>query len=100
MPFLSLAKYKRDIEAMSLASTLMLAEDADNIVHGPRTLDEFYYHSCEEKNLREDILRRNEDQILSKTIHGSLADLQSWVLINVDQLWIWVIDESMKPLDF
>jgi hypothetical protein len=45
MPFLSLAKYKRDIEAMSLASTLMLAEDADNIVHGPRTLDEFYYHS-------------------------------------------------------
>lgn len=76
----------------------LLEDYATKVIHGSHTLDEFYYHSCEEQeDLRRDVISRNADQVLSKTIHGPIKDLTWWALVNVHQIWVWVIDESMLP---
>ncbi|KAI9896792.1 hypothetical protein N3K66_007814 [Trichothecium roseum] len=72
----------------------LLKDYTAKVIHGSHTLDEFYYHSCEEQGLRLDVLSRNEDQVLSKTIHGPIKNLSWWALVNVDQIWVWVIDEK------
>ena len=72
----------------------LLEDYATKVIHGSHTLDEFYYHSCEEPDLRRDVIIRNADQVLSKTIHGPIKDLTWWAVVNVDQIWVWVIDES------
>ncbi len=60
-------------------------------MHGTRTLDEYYYHFCMDSKSEESIQAHNKDQILSKVLHKDLNDRKSWILINVDQLWIWVL---------
>lgn len=94
MPYLTLAIHKKNPAHFEPEYQQLLEDYSDTVIHGSRTLDEFYYHSCEDENLRRDILTRNEDQVLSKTIHGYVSNLSSWVLLNVDQVWIWVVDES------
>ncbi|RYP68276.1 hypothetical protein DL771_006778 [Monosporascus sp. 5C6A] len=40
----------------------------------------------------EDINRRNKDQIVTKELHDDNCDnLDEWILLRVDQLWLWII---------
>lgn len=67
----------------------------NHVVHGPRTLDEYFYHSCRLREAEKTMDERNRDQVLSKTLHDDLCDRDDWVLVNVDQLWIWIVNYSM-----
>ncbi|RYP52905.1 hypothetical protein DL768_002001 [Monosporascus sp. mg162] len=62
-------------------------------IHGSRTLDEFYYQFNQDKGDKpEDIHRRNKDQIVTKELHDDNCDnLDEWILLRVDQLWLWII---------
>lgn len=72
-----------------------------DLIHGSRTLDESYYHSLADM---EDMNHRNSDQVVTKRAqhlrikakegkrpNKSLSKLP---MLRVDQLWLWVIDES------
>src|SRR2546423_4950319 len=66
----------------------------DSILHGSRTLDEFYYQNISDA----EISRRNQTQVVTRRVHSSLQGVQeSWPIIRVDQLWIWMVDESATP---
>lgn len=67
----------------------------NHVIHGPRTLDEYFYHCCRLENAEKTMKDRNGDQVLSKTLHEKLCDRSDWILVNVDQLWIWIVNESM-----
>ncbi|RYP60382.1 hypothetical protein DL769_008151 [Monosporascus sp. CRB-8-3] len=62
-------------------------------IHGSRTLDEFYYQFNPDKGDNpEDINRRNKDQIVTKELHDdNCDDLDEWILLRVDRLWLWII---------
>ncbi|RYP09134.1 hypothetical protein DL765_008559 [Monosporascus sp. GIB2] len=62
-------------------------------IHGSRTLDEFYYQFNPDKGDNpEDINRRNKDQIVTKELYDDNCDnLDEWILLRVDQLWLWII---------
>ena len=94
MPYLTLAMHRERSTKHTETYEALIKDYDSNVIHGSRTLDEFYYHSCEDQNLRLDIINRNQDQVLSKTIHGLMGDLESWILLNVDQVWVWVVDHS------
>jgi hypothetical protein len=71
--------------------------DAKNdwkIFHESRTLDQFYYLSLENTS------KRDDDQVVTRYIDKVPLEYMSLDLRNekhilrVDQLWLWVIDES------
>jgi hypothetical protein len=78
------------------------ANSVSSSLHPRRTLDQFYYPSLE------DTSARDADQTISKwSDRGSnRASKGKWVvsddslLIMVDQLWCWVLDESKLPEPF
>ena len=43
------------------------------------------------------VSKRNHDQVLSRVLRANSPNKQSWVLVNIDQLWIWVLDKSKLP---
>ncbi|KAI9147007.1 Vegetative incompatibility protein [Paramyrothecium foliicola] len=91
MPYLTISEYRKS----DRKSSFKVKQRFDkHVSHKSLTLDEFYYHACEEQNLQHDILHRNEDQVLSKNVHKSTTDWDSLALIKVDQLWIWVFDDK------
>jgi len=55
-------------------------------LHVSRTLDQFYYHSLK------DTKPRDRDQELRLP-----NDSEDYLICIVDQLWLWVIDESGCP---
>lgn len=63
------------------------------VVHGSRTLDEFFYNSLSDGDARADLNIRNKDQVTSKRILD-VDDNGHWTIIRIDQLWLWVIDDS------
>lgn len=90
---------------------------ADDLVHGSRTLDEFYYQhlianekedgsppkpgsKSDAQQMRlADIEVRNRTQVVSRHFHsGELMSQSHWDILRVDQLWMWIIDESKSPL--
>ena len=72
-------------------------------IHGqftshPRVSDSrrvlLHYQFASDKDYQqEDIDKRNRDQVVTRWIHrGEEAnDLESWVVLRVDQLWMWII---------
>lgn len=40
--------------------------------------------------------RRNLDQVVTKEIHGDLEGLSHFTAVRVDQVWLWMIDNSKK----
>jgi hypothetical protein len=60
-----------------------------------RTLDQFYYHSLT------DTRKRDENQVVTRYInkvHGeNHTERSTWEILRVDQLWLWVVDESTCP---
>lgn len=92
----------------------------DDIVHGSRTLDEFYYQhllksgnghepadeSSKEKQEDEnrqqkqdrfakDLENRNMNQVTSRYFYGDkIKNGGHWDILRVDQLWMWIIDDG------
>jgi hypothetical protein len=68
----------------------------DDCLHVSRTLDQFYYHSLSPEKLE----GRNTDQVVFKyakevmKLRNQHPVLESYQICMVDQLWLWVIDES------
>ncbi|KAF2003204.1 hypothetical protein P154DRAFT_99544 [Amniculicola lignicola CBS 123094] len=58
-------------------------------LHVRRTLDRSYYYALEEAEIR----KRDVDQVLYRYTYGEL-ELYDPMMIMVDQLWLWVIDEQ------
>lgn len=58
------------------------------IKHKPVTLDQYYYPTIADTD------ERDKDQVLSKFLdkQGKQSDRK---ILMVNQLWIWIIDESM-----
>lgn len=79
----------------------------DDCLHVSRTLDQFYYHSLSPEKLE----YRNNDQVVFKyakevtQLKNQDPVFGSYQICMVDQLWLWVIDEStcavllLKPLN-
>ncbi|KAG4433881.1 hypothetical protein IFR05_010640 [Cadophora sp. M221] len=63
------------------------------VVHGSRTLDEFFYNSLSDGDARTDLNQRNIDQVTSKRILD-VDNTSDWRIIRIDQLWVWVIDDK------
>ncbi|KAM0817359.1 hypothetical protein AB5N19_03164 [Seiridium cardinale] len=64
------------------------------IIHGTRSLDQFYYSSLK------DLSSRDQNQVVTRSFlesqHGAgvSKDVKKWPYLAVDQLWLWVIDEG------
>lgn len=86
-----------------------------DIVHGSRTLDEFYYQHLvasgdrletadqsrqdKQKRFANDMRERNHGQVASRYFYGEdLEQREHWDILRVDQLWMWIIDESESPV--
>jgi hypothetical protein len=64
-----------------------------HVVHSSRTLDRYYYSSLQK------IEERDRSQVVTRYF-TERKDVKPWIL-RVDQLWLWVIDESTyesKPI--
>ncbi|KFY00766.1 hypothetical protein V490_01213 [Pseudogymnoascus sp. VKM F-3557] len=105
MPYLTFSKaYVGKENPVQLPNTLgdrLVGAYGREKIHELRTLDRFYYTSLSE----EDIQKRNKDQVLTKYIkkkkneNGTSADQpeisnedETGLILQVDQLWLWVID--------
>jgi hypothetical protein len=75
------------------------------VLHESRTLDQFYYHSLKDTTERDasqvitryvDNLTRPKPSDRSKLEQWEIlrSKLEQWEILRVDQLWLWVIDES------
>jgi len=68
--------------------------DGSRPLHPRRTLDQFYYSSLPDTTVRD------RDQTISKwtgsqlDVEGRTAAVNDSLMIMVDQLWCWVLDES------
>ncbi|RYP42903.1 hypothetical protein DL770_011945 [Monosporascus sp. CRB-9-2] len=95
MPYVNFAmQVKEDTENEHKTGYHVLLDLYKNeTIHGSRTLDEFYYQFNPDKGDNpEDINRRNKDQIVTKELHDDNCDnLDEWILLRVDQLWLWII---------
>lgn len=72
----------------------LLSAYKGKMVHGTRSLDQFYYHSLP------DMKDRNKNQVVTRSFlggkhgNGVKGDAECWPILTVDQLWLWVIDEG------
>lgn len=66
----------------------------DKVIHGTRSLDQFYYHSLVDMPLRD------RSQVVTRSFlkikNGDSVDKSevTWPYLVVDQLWLWIIDEG------
>ena len=75
-------------------------KDKSQVIHGSRTLDEYYYQFASDKDYQQEYIdKRNRDQVVTRWLHRSedIDSLQSWSVLRVDQLWLWIIAPG-KPI--
>lgn len=88
-------EHKREVYSEERAKyQKLLDEYRDHVIHGSRTLDEFFYHFSSEQRFQEDMIRRNLDQVVTKEIDGDPKDLAHFTAVRVDQVWLWMINNS------
>ncbi|KAK3314228.1 hypothetical protein B0H66DRAFT_537472 [Apodospora peruviana] len=78
MPYLAFGTYvgragEKEPSEMLYNDLLTQYTCKNNVIHGTRTLDEFYYHFADDDEFEDDMFHRNGDQVTSKEIHGSVA---------------------------
>ncbi|QSZ35438.1 hypothetical protein DSL72_008308 [Monilinia vaccinii-corymbosi] len=64
------------------------SNDSRRILHSSRTLDQFYYHSLP------DTSRRDSSQVVTRYAGFNTEDDETWDILRVDELWLWVVDEK------
>lgn len=60
------------------------------VVHGSRTLDQYYYWSLTDEETK----RRDNDQVVTRYLEDKKCATSK--LLRIDMLWLWVIDESIS----
>ncbi|KAF4339903.1 ankyrin unc44 [Fusarium beomiforme] len=75
-----------------------------SVIHGSPTLDEWYYHFSNDKESREDKIKRNREQVVTKflsemakpasTNGNTNPDPNQWTVLRVNQIWVWTISDS------
>lgn len=69
-----------------------------SLLHGPRSLDRFYYNALADDKMKD----RDRSQVVTRGLlkedliaEGMVVDRNTkWPYLTVDQLWVWVIDDS------
>lgn len=88
MPYLTFATRSTDEERKKRYDKLE-EQYKNKVLHGPRTLDQFYYYSLS------DTSHRDDTQVVSRYFEEhSGSEKKPKKILEVDQLWLWVIDES------
>lgn len=86
-------KYPTDLLANWRHRDLMSTYQG-KVVHASQTLDQFYYHSLSNTD------ERDVDQVVTRYIEGTKRK-DEWsnnlTILRVDQLWLWVVNNSKKP---
>lgn len=95
MPFLSFSTYYR--EQQNDIHQKLFEAYRDEPIHCSPTLDEFYYQFATGPEYLEDQSSRNEGQIVTKFLHEEGVN-DSWSLLRVSQLWIWILGDSKSWL--
>jgi len=79
-------------DAITLRHQKLMEIYKGKIIHASQTLDQFYYHSLANTDLRD------RDQVVTRYIEGT-RNKNLWgselTVLRVDQLWLWVVDESI-----
>ena len=91
MPYLTFSALPTDkipSEGSDLDKKLMKAYKG--VVHGSRTLDQYYYWSLTEKETK----RRDDDQVVTRYFKNGGYGTSK--LLRIDMLWLWIIDESIS----
>ncbi|ETS81870.1 hypothetical protein PFICI_06872 [Pestalotiopsis fici W106-1] len=74
----------------------LLEKYKGRILHGPRSLDRFYYNTLPQPEMDE----RDQSQVITRgLLNLKMGDpfpkvFRKWPYLTVDQLWVWVIDEE------
>lgn len=87
----------RITEAKAYQNLFEAYRDKESIIHGSRTLDEFFYHSLSDTGAQRDLEIRNKDQVTTKRIQHVIKHVGGhgeWTIIRIDQLWLWIVDDS------
>ncbi|CAH0051314.1 unnamed protein product [Clonostachys solani] len=63
----------------------------NQVIHGPSTLDEWYYQFAAEVSWSDDAQRRNKTQVVTKSLRDNTSEGKHWRLVQVNQLWAWVV---------
>jgi hypothetical protein len=71
------------------AKLLLAYAYEDFPLHVRRTLDQSYYHTLQDAEIR----KHDLDQVLFRYTHKDLGNGVASRLLMVDQLWLWIIDE-------
>jgi hypothetical protein len=84
---------KRTQDSNSKNGSKSEAQNYWKTLHESRTLDQFYYHSLENTT------QRDEDQVVTRYINKikketPLNSNGETAILRVDQVWLWVIDDS------
>lgn len=109
MPFVSFSTYSQDPNDQKNWKKYKELKDLykGQTIHGSATLDEFYYHFTstdkkdeeteEDKEAKKDRDLRNCNQVVTKILQPNKEQLQlhCWPLVQVNQIWIWTIADSM-----
>ncbi|EGX95027.1 ankyrin 2,3/unc44 [Cordyceps militaris CM01] len=94
MPYVAPAWRGTERSLSDYKTLLQVYQEKGSLIHGTRTLDEYFYHSCTGSELDESIQVLNDDQVLTKTIHHDQTKRGTKLQVNVDHLWVWVIDKA------
>jgi hypothetical protein len=90
MPYLTFSALPTDkspSERSDLDKKLM--EAYKGVVHGSRTLDQYYYWSLTDTETK----RRDDDQVVTRYLDKECKPRK---LLRIDMLWLWIIDESIS----
>ena len=98
MPYITFSTQRNNATARDEYHQLLKSyEDANLVIHGSRTLDEFYYHFESDYKSEKERRRRNKDQVVTAELNAGIdvGKSDSWTILRVDQLWLWVLNDSM-----
>jgi hypothetical protein len=91
MPYLTFATYPSQQTSNYDA---LLSTYSKTAIHRFRTLDESYYQFTSD-DVDKERERRNKDQVVTRRLfNDDMEEAISWDLIGVEQLWLWIVDDS------
>ncbi|KAH8815457.1 hypothetical protein F5884DRAFT_179677 [Xylogone sp. PMI_703] len=88
MPYLTFATYSRETRGSPSSFKELCEAYKDEIVHSSQTLDQFYYRSLSDMDLRD------QNQVVTKHITPDVSQEDEWTILSVDHLWLWIIDKD------
>ncbi|PKS06261.1 hypothetical protein jhhlp_007007 [Lomentospora prolificans] len=97
MPYITFSTQRNNATARDEYHQLLKSyEDANLVIHGSRTLDEFYYHFESDYKSEKERRRRNKDQVVTAELNAGIdvGKSDSWTILRVDQLWLWVLNDK------